>query len=167
MTPQTLAVRTCTQPARAIIRCLHGPRPEHRARRVVTNVMATLCANADLPDLEVAVNELVTNAWQHAPGPYELRIFIGRTWVKIAVLDSGTDHLQIARKLERSADNDPAEEESGRGLRIVTGLFPGSCGVEPAVTCTGMTPAKQVWITLTRSGPDTPGRTSGGGVQSS
>ena len=38
--------------------------------------------------------------------------------------------------------------ESGRGLQIVTGLFPGSYGVEPTVTCTGRTPAKQVWIEI-------------------
>jgi two-component sensor histidine kinase len=165
MTTGTLDVRTRSLPARVIIRCLHGPRPEHRARRVVTDVMTALCVTADLLDLELAVNELVTNAWRHAPGPYELRIFVGRKSVKIAVLDSGADHLQIVRKLERSADTDPAEEESGRGLRIVTGLFPGACGAEPAVTCTGLTPAKQVWIRLPWPAPDTPGRASGEGVQ--
>ena len=132
----------------AIIRCLHGPRPEHRARRLVVNILADGGTVARLPDVELAVHELVANARLHAPGPYELRILLGRGSVKIAVMDGGGDHAELESRLLRAASGEPADGESGRGLQIVTGLFPGSCGVEPTATCTGMTPAKQVWIEI-------------------
>ncbi len=134
-----------------IIRCLHGPRPEHRARRVVAYVLARAGASQDLGDVEVAVNELVTNARQHAPAPYELRLVIRRAEVKIAVMDSGGDHSDLARRMVRAATCGQADGESGRGLQIVTGLFPGAWGVEPSATCLGVTPAKQVWITVPRA----------------
>jgi hypothetical protein len=146
-----LAVGGVPQEARqAIIRCLHGAQPEHRARRVVAYVLARAGISNELHDAEVAVNELVTNARQHAPGPYELRIFIGRAEVKIAVMDSGNDCHDLARRMVQAAAAGPLDGESGRGLQIVTSLFPGSWGAEPAATCTGLTPAKQVWITIPR-----------------
>lgn len=134
------------------IRCLHGPRPERRARRLVTEVLAGAGVQAELPDVELAVGELVTNARLYAPGPYELRILFDRAFVKIAVMDSGADHAELARKFRQAAAGGAADGESGRGLQIVTGLFPGSCGTEPASTCTGRTPAKQVWIMIARPG---------------
>jgi hypothetical protein len=137
----------------AIIRCLHGPRPEHRARRLVASILAGAGTVARLPDVELAVHELVANARLHAPGPYELRILLGQGSVKIAIMDGGGDHAELGRRLLRVASGEPAGGESGRGLQIVTGLFPGSCGAEPTATCTGMTPAKQVWIEI-----ETPGR---------
>ena len=79
----------------AIIRCLHGPRPEHRARRLVVNILAGAGTVARLPDVELAVHELVANARLHAPGPYELRILLGRGSVKIAVMDGGGDHAEL------------------------------------------------------------------------
>ena len=140
----------------AIIRCLHGPRPEHRARRLVVSILAGAGTVARLPDVELAVHELVANARLHAPGPYELRILLGRGSVKIAVMDGGGDHAELGTRgcCVRPAE-DSAGGESGRGLQIVTGLFPGSCGVEPTATCTGMTPAKQVWIEIETSSPGT------------
>ena len=140
----------------AIIRCLHGPRPEHRARRLVVSILAGAGTVARLPDVELAVHELVANARLHAPGPYELRILLGRGSVKIAVMDGGGDHAELERRLLRAASGEPAGGESGRGLQIVTGLFPGSCGVEPTATCTGLTPAKQVWIEIERPVQDEP-----------
>jgi hypothetical protein len=134
--------------SQVIIRCLHGPRPEHRARRLVTDALAEAGIPNELPDVEVAVNELVSNARLHAPGPYELRVTLDRSSVKVAVLDSGADHLQLKRKLLQAAAGELADGESGRGLQIVTGLFPGAWGTEPSSTCTGRTPAKQVWITI-------------------
>ena len=140
----------------AIIRCLHGPRPEHRARRLVVSILAGAGTVARLPDVELAVHELVANARLHAPGPYELRILLGRGSVKIAVMDGGGDHAELGTGLLRAASGEPAGGESGRGLQIVTGLFPGSCGVEPTATCTGLTPAKQVWIEIERPVQDEP-----------
>jgi hypothetical protein len=132
----------------AIIRCLHGARPEHRARRVVVNVLAATGLEGELADVETAVNEMATNALRHAPGPYELRIVLGCQSVKVAVVDGGADHDELARKLLRAAAPELTDGESGRGLQIVTRLFPGSWGVGPTTTCTGLTPAKQVWIMI-------------------
>jgi hypothetical protein len=132
----------------AIIRCLHGPRPEHRARRLVVNILASAGTVARLPDVELAVHELVANARLHAPGPYELRILFDHGSVKIAVMDGGSDHAELRNGLLRAASGELADGESGRGLQIVTGLFAGLCGVEPTATCTGLTPAKQVWIEI-------------------
>lgn len=135
---------------RAIIHCLYGPRPEHRARRLVVDVLSRAGVETGLPDAEVAVNEMVTNARQHAPGPYELRIVFGRASVKVAVMDRGADHAALLRKLRQAATGGLAAGESGRGLQLVTGLFPGSWGAEPTSSCTGHTPAKQVWIMIAR-----------------
>jgi hypothetical protein len=135
---------------RVTIRCLHGRQPEHRARQIVADVLAGAGLAGELPDAELAVSELVTNARQHAPGPYELRIYVDPAAVKIAVMDGGADHIDVARKLVRAAAGLASGGESGRGLQIVTGLFPGSWGAEPAVACTGLAPAKQVWIMLPR-----------------
>ena len=109
-----------------------------------------------MPDVELAVHELVANARLHAPGPYELRILLGRGSMKIAVMDGGGDHAELERGLLRAASGGLGDGESGRGLQIVTGLFPGSCGVEPTATCTGLTPAKQVWIEIERPVQDEP-----------
>lgn len=125
----------------AIVRCLSGPQPEHRARRIVADALAAAGVKAELPDVELAVNELVTNARQHVPGPYELRIVFERASVKVAVVDGGADHAEPARRLLDAAAGGVADGESGRGLQIVTGLFPGSWGTGPAATCTGLTPA--------------------------
>ena len=46
----------------AIVRCLSGPRPERRARHLVTHVLAAAGVEAELADVELAVSELVTNA---------------------------------------------------------------------------------------------------------
>jgi hypothetical protein len=107
-------------------------------------------------DVEAAVNELVTNAHQHAPGPYELRVYFGPAEVKIAVMDSGGDHTALARRLLQAATTDVFDGESGRGLQIVTGLFPGAWGAEAVASCLGLTPAKQVWIAVPRRSPSSP-----------
>lgn len=134
----------------ALVRCLYGPRPEWRARHLVADVLATAGVSAELSEVELAVHEMVSNARQHAPGPYELRIAFDRGVVHIAVLDCGADHVELGRKLARAAAARLTEDESGRGLQIVTGLFPDRWGAGPASTCTGLTPAKQVWITISQ-----------------
>jgi len=138
----------------AIIRCLHGSRPERRARRLVVSILTGAGLVTGLPDIELAVGELAANARLHAPGPYELRILLAPAFVKIAVMDGGGDHAELGRRLLQTAGRELADGESGRGLQIVTGLFSGSCGAEPTSTCTGLTPAKQVWIVVERSAHD-------------
>jgi Histidine kinase-like ATPase domain len=138
--------------AYALVSCLHGPRPEHRARRLVACVLARAGITSGVDDAEAAVSELVTNARRHAVGPYELRIIVDHSAVKIAVMDGGADYVELAHRLLHAATGGAADGESGRGLQIVTGLFPGCCGAEPTSTCTGNTQAKQVWITLARPG---------------
>ncbi len=149
-----------TGPGCATMWCLFGPRPEHRARALVTGVLTELrpgnglglaLGQDELADVNHAVNEMVTNAHQHAPRPYELRIFVTETAVKIAVMDGGGDHAAVARRLALANAEVPDDNESGRGLQIVAGLFPGCCGAEPTSTCTGLTPAKQVWIAIPRT----------------
>ena len=140
-----------------IIRCLRGPQPERQARRLAACVLRRAGASCDVSDVETAVNELVTNARQHAPGPYELRIYIAPAGVKVAVMDSGGDHIALTRLLAQAATTEAFDGESGRGLQIVTGLFAGSWGTEAVASCMGLTPAKQVWITVPRL-PSPPSR---------
>jgi anti-sigma regulatory factor (Ser/Thr protein kinase) len=133
------------------MRCLHGPQPEYRARQVVSGVLTHLGMDKELGDVEQAIQELVTNARKHAPRPYELRIYISypaasHPVVTVAVVDGGTDHAAVTRRLAEAAAGVPSLEESGRGLQMVTALFPGSCGAGPALTCPGRVAAKQVWI---------------------
>lgn len=148
-TPPVLAA-LCRNPGHAIAWCLYGQHPEHRARRLVAGVLAKVGSKDAVPDVELAVNELVANALQHAPGPYELRIIVTSAAVKIAVMDGGDDHADLARRLAHAGVGMPSGGETGRGLQIVSGLFPGSCGAEPTYTCTGIRPAKQVWMTTPR-----------------
>jgi anti-sigma regulatory factor (Ser/Thr protein kinase) len=144
------AIRAPGNAGYAIVRCLSGLEPEHRARRLVADVLAAVEIQVEPGDVEVAVNELVTNARQHAPGPYELRIVFERAWLKVVVVDGGADHAELARRFRDAAARSVTDDESGRGLQIVTGLFPGSWGTGPTSTCTGLIPAKQVWITVSR-----------------
>jgi len=156
LSPVVVGLPGCAE--RTIIRCLHGPQPEHRARRLTACVLRRAGASCDVSDAETAVNELVTNARQHAPGPYELRIYIAPAGVKVAVMDSGGDHIALTRRLAQAATADAFDGESGRGLQIVTGLFPGSWGAEAVASCTGLTPAKQVWISVPRRPSPPPSR---------
>jgi anti-sigma regulatory factor (Ser/Thr protein kinase) len=86
----------------AIIRFLHGPEPERRARRLVTKVLTDLGIVEEVDDVQLAVCEMVTNARRHAPQPYELRIFICAEVVKVAVTDSGAD-LEMPAPRPRTA----------------------------------------------------------------
>jgi hypothetical protein len=134
----------------AIVRYLHGPAPERRARRLVTDVLADLGMAEEIDDVQLAVCEMVTNARKHAPPPYELRIFICAEIVKVAVTDGGTDLDALADRLAQTAAGVPSLEESGRGLQVITALFPNYCGVEPALAWPGRRGAKQVWVSVPR-----------------
>jgi Histidine kinase-like ATPase domain len=146
----------------AFVRCLHGARPEHRARGLVADLLTGAQPRHVLGDVQLAVSEMVSNARQHAPGPYELRVLFGPRTVRVAVVDGGSDHAVLAGKLRRAAVGVPGAGESGRGLQIITGLFPGGCGAGPAITCSGRAPAKQVWIETARAGGGVPGRPPAG-----
>jgi anti-sigma regulatory factor (Ser/Thr protein kinase) len=145
---------------------LDGQRPEHRARRSATAVLARLGVSPERRgDVELAVTELVANAGLHAPGPRELRVRISPEAVTLAVADGGGDYDLIARILADPSAEVPWFEEHGRGLRIVAALFPGACGVTPAAAVRGGGGsgglAKEVWISLPLGGhgdgPDPPG----------
>lgn len=127
---------------------LYGPRPEHRAREIVGALLTALGCADEVFDTQLAVQELVTNALRHAPPAHELRIFSTALAVKIAVADGGTDHDVVAGLLARAAAGIPSLEESGRGLQVVGGLFPGACGAEPVLAGPGRPAAKQVWISV-------------------
>lgn len=142
------AITSTDRRGHAIVRCLHGAQPEHRAREVLSSVLAWLGLEEKAFEAGLAVNELVTNARLHAPPPYELRVYLSANGVKIAVVDGGTDPAEVARRLEQTEAGQPTGDESGRGLQLVAGLFPGRCGAESATTCVGLSPAKQVWISL-------------------
>jgi hypothetical protein len=136
----------------AIVRYLHGPAPERRARRLVTDVLADLGIVEEIDDVQLAVSEMVTNARRHAPPPSELRIFICAEIVKVAVTDGGTDLDALTDRLGEAAAGVPvpALEESGRGLQVIAALFPNRCGVEPALAWPGRRGAKQVWVSVPR-----------------
>jgi anti-sigma regulatory factor (Ser/Thr protein kinase) len=134
----------------AIVRCLYGPEPEHRARDVIAKALTWLGLGKHGFDAELAVGELATNARKHAPPPYELRVYVSKAVVKIAIVDGGVDHSELAGRLAGTTTGQPTECESGRGLQLVTGLFHNRCGAELTTTCTGLGPVKQVWIALSR-----------------
>jgi anti-sigma regulatory factor (Ser/Thr protein kinase) len=138
------------KPEQVIVRCLYGEQPEHRARCLVTEILAWMGHEDEAFQAELAVSELVTNAVRYAPCPYELRIYLTCAAVKIAVADAGGDHLDLAQRLAATKDGEPSLFESGRGLQLVAGFFEDRCGVEPTLTCVGIGPAKQVWFTLPR-----------------
>jgi anti-sigma regulatory factor (Ser/Thr protein kinase) len=134
-----------------IVRCLYEKEPEHHARDMVTGILPQLGLGETF-EAELAISELVANARRHAPGPYELRLYLAATGVKIAVVDGGNDHAELAQRLLQAAAEESTAEESGRGLQLVAGLFPGRCGAEPTTTCVGLSPAKQLWITVPGDG---------------
>ncbi|WP_176611543.1 ATP-binding protein [Actinomadura sp. WMMB 499] len=138
------------EPERTLVRRLDGPQPEHRARSVLSEVLARLGLTDEAFEAELAVNELVTNARQHAPPPYEIRISWTEMRVTIAVVDGGIDHGAVLKLLSRATTGCPSEGESGRGLQMVAGLFGGRCGAGATRMSSGLVPAKQVWIVLPR-----------------
>jgi anti-sigma regulatory factor (Ser/Thr protein kinase) len=72
---------------------------------------------AELPALELAVSELVTNAIVHGWGQIDVRIADLDGCVRLEVRDEGT--VGTPRPTERSGGSDG---EGGWGLRLVEGL---------------------------------------------
>jgi len=72
---------------------------------------------AELPALELAVSELVTNAIVHGWGQIDVRIADLDGCVRLEVRDEGT--VGTPRPAERSGGSDG---EGGWGLRLVEGL---------------------------------------------
>ncbi len=88
-------------------------------RKVVADLMTgSPCAD----DVILIACEFATNAIRHSPsglpgGEFTLRVWARRGWVRIEVIDFGTDDWALA-------PFDPAgfAEESGRGLVVVAAL---------------------------------------------
>lgn len=107
-----------------------------RARGVLRAVLDLAglphCPRAD--DAELVTSELVTNAIRHTPSGHEGRSFVLRIrvrsgWLRLEVGDRGRAEWRH-REISRAGD----DEESGRGLLIVTALadraghYPGDRG---------------------------------------
>jgi len=164
MTAQLQAASAKMQGVRhdfAIVRPLCGTRPERRAREVLEEVLAWLGHKGEAFEAGLAVSELVSNARLHAPPPCELHVYPSVSGVKIAVVDGGDDYVELAHRLAQTQAGRATRGESGRGLQLVAGLFPGRWGVGPATTCTGLSPAKQIWINLPGEGQPREGQSDG------
>jgi hypothetical protein len=113
---------------RAIVRCLHRSQPEHRARRLMTKVLAKAGVVNELRDVEVAVNELVTNARQHAPGPYDLRIVFQR----YSVTEPQYPFDLCATAAGRASRHSHGPDRAGQGGCAEHRCGAGHAGVVPA-----------------------------------
>lgn len=78
----------------------------------------------------------MTNAVTHAPGPHELRVYLGRGVLVCEVRDGGRSPLRFPTQAA------PVAAESGRGLLIVAELTGGHCGVRCLPT------GKAVWFAV-------------------
>jgi anti-sigma regulatory factor (Ser/Thr protein kinase) len=144
--------RALPSPELTLVQPLDGEQPEHRARDLTSRVLAILGIDPDTTyQVQLAVQELATNARRHAPPPHELHITICTSDVKIAVTDADSCHEAVAQLLAAAASH-PEDtsllSESGRGLRIIAALFPGACGAGPACAPSSSRQAKQVWISV-------------------
>ena len=134
---------------------LDGEQPERRSRDLTGRMLDILGIDPDtIYRVQLAVQELATNARRHAPPPHELHITVHPDNVKIAVTDADSRHEAVAQLLA-AVSSQPERDasllsESGRGLRIVAALFPGACGAGPVGPVPRSRQAKQVWISVRR-----------------
>jgi len=148
--------RAIPSPGLTLVQPLDGEQPEHRSRDLAGRVLAILGIDPDTTyQVQLAVQELATNARRHAPPPHELRITVRTNDVMIAVTDADPRHETVAQLLAVTASSQPEQDtsllgESGRGLRIIAALFPGACGAGPACVQLRSRQAKQVWIIVRR-----------------
>lgn len=133
---------------------LEGSRLVVTVRRIVGQQCRQLgFADSLVDDAVLAVDELATNAVVHGAAPYELRLY--RDPLGWGVVDHANGVAVIQACLSSSGDGFPVVEEfppreSGRGLMLVGGLFPGACCVRAAVDGWGR-PAKEVAFTFPTS----------------
>ena len=146
--------RALPSPGFIFVQPLDGERPEHRSRDLTGRVLAMFGIDPDTTyQVQLAVQELATNARRHAPPPHELHITIFARDVKFAVTDADPRHEAVAQLLAAAASSEPEQDasllsESGRGLRIIAALFPGACGAGPADSASRTRQSKQVWISI-------------------
>ena len=111
------------------------------ARRWVTDALTGTGAEVLVPDAELVVSELVTNALLHAGPPVTLRVHVTPTTVRIEVGD--TSRVTPVRALAR------ADAMTGRGLALVAALAR-DWGVEPTAE------GKVVWCELSTEPAEVP-----------
>ncbi|RFC74600.1 ATP-binding protein [Streptomyces sp. AcE210] len=119
--------------------------PQH-ARAELRRVLGQLgLRGEDITDSLLAVSELVANATEHAPGPYELRLRRTETQY-ICEIEDGDPSIPVIPVFSPAALFEPASEgrgggldallalmsERGRGLRIVDELTSGAWGFRRA-----------------------------------
>ena len=130
VTPETagvteIAVWRLSEHSSAVIRC----------RDLARGAFTVLGMPPDVvDDAVVMVSELVTNAIQHAYGPYELRLYRSRTSVVCEVVDGSEVLPEVPPRSgppltlsDIDAIGDFERLETGRGLDVVNRLSGGRC----------------------------------------
>ncbi|MEU6099017.1 ATP-binding protein [Streptomyces sp. NPDC047079] len=149
-TPSDRHMQKCLAPARSFeMRFTSSPRGARLARRLVAHRLhewghpyeGSLNETVTLLAAELAANAVRHG---HVPGrDFHLRLIEGRDGVRLEVSDTRTERLPESRPPQ-----DPAADESGRGLLLVEALAD-RWGVEPR------SPGKCVWAEV-RPSPATP-----------
>ncbi len=85
------------------------------ARRFVAEAIEDDSFTGDVDTVLLLVSEVVSNAVRHAGTPFELTVDVGRSEVRVTVVDQDTT------RQPRVQEQDP-EATSGRGLYIVEQL---------------------------------------------
>ena len=107
------------------------------ARAFVRRCWSHLESADTIDAVALCVSELVTNALDHAPPPYELRVARGCGRLRVEVADASA-RPPVLRPLSPTA-------RRGRGIFLVECIAT-QCGVEPT------TAGKTVWAEFTTSG---------------
>ena len=108
--------------------------PTATARRELRRALQNLGLESDIVDDTVlAASELVANATEHAPGPYELRLRPADDHLLVEVHDRGRDLLRLPGSSGQQSAAD-AGGERGRGLAIATALARGHLTVRSTPT---------------------------------
>ena len=106
-----------------------------RFLRSILGVWGLVQRTAD--DVELAASELISNAAEHAKGPYELLLRGTATQFVCAVRDCDPyvpvtpSSEAVSPALPQLVEGTEELAERGRGLRIVEHLFPGAWGFRP------------------------------------
>lgn len=109
------------------------------ARRLLQSVCAVLAMPGEQADgIVLMASELAANAIEHAPGPYEIRLYHPGDTLVCEVVNSGHQMFPLPAEATREwtlDDIDAAADldalERGRGLSTVSALSQGRCGVRP------------------------------------